>query len=166
MKTLPYDRISAVNYAKKWAFARNPEYFDFSFLGGDCTNFVSQCVYAGSGIMNYEPVYGWYYISSYDRSPAWTGVEFFYDFFINNKGPGPFATETDETNLLPGDVVQFKGRDSFRFDHTLSVTGIIPSIKPIILVSAHTDNAYMRPLNTYRFRDIRFLHIEGVRKEE
>ena len=29
MKTINYDRISAVNYAKKWALSRNPRYYDF-----------------------------------------------------------------------------------------------------------------------------------------
>ncbi|MDE6790670.1 MAG: amidase domain-containing protein, partial [Clostridia bacterium] len=68
-----YDRRAAVAYARRWAFSRNPNYFDFSNLGGDCTNFASQCVYAGSGIMNYTPVFGWYYISADNRTASWTG---------------------------------------------------------------------------------------------
>ena len=51
-----YDREAAVEYANKWAYGRNPRFYDFSQLGGDCTNFASQCIYAGSGIMNYTPV--------------------------------------------------------------------------------------------------------------
>ena len=60
---MEYNRANAVAYAKKWAYGRNPKYYDFSDLGGDCTNFASQCIYAGSGVMNYTPTYGWYYIS-------------------------------------------------------------------------------------------------------
>lgn len=37
----PYDREQAVQYARMWAYDRNPAYYDFSNLGGDCTNFVS-----------------------------------------------------------------------------------------------------------------------------
>ena len=55
-----YDRERAVEYAKKWALGRNPEYYDYSDIGGNCTAFASQCVYAGCGIMNYTPDYGWY----------------------------------------------------------------------------------------------------------
>ena len=44
----PYDRRAAVEYAHKWAFGRNPEFYDFSEIGGDCTNFASQCLYAGA----------------------------------------------------------------------------------------------------------------------
>ena len=37
-----YDRERAVAYAHQWAYSRNPAYYDFSVLGGDCTNFISQ----------------------------------------------------------------------------------------------------------------------------
>ena len=40
------DAEKAVRYAGKWAYGRNPAYFDFDGLGGDCTNFISQCIYA------------------------------------------------------------------------------------------------------------------------
>ena len=41
---LPYDRQAAVRYASRWAYGRNPAYADFDALGGDCTNFASQCL--------------------------------------------------------------------------------------------------------------------------
>ena len=47
-----YDRRRAVEYALRWALSRNPEYYDFEDIGGDCTNFVSQCLFAGCGVMN------------------------------------------------------------------------------------------------------------------
>ena len=43
----PYNRELAVAYAHRWAYGRNPEYFDFQGIGGDCTNFASQCIYGG-----------------------------------------------------------------------------------------------------------------------
>ena len=54
----PYDRAAAVVYAHRWAFKRNPAYYDYEEIGGDCTNYASQCLYAGSGIMNYTPDFG------------------------------------------------------------------------------------------------------------
>ena len=71
----PYDRQAAVRYASRWAYGRNPAYADFDALGGDCTNFASQCLYAGAGVMDFTPTFGWYYRSLRDRAPAWTGVE-------------------------------------------------------------------------------------------
>jgi hypothetical protein len=76
MRERGYDRESAVQYARRWALGRNPAYYDFENIGGDCTNFVSQCLYAGAGIMNYTPVYGWYFNSLSDRTASWSGVEY------------------------------------------------------------------------------------------
>ena len=42
-----YNAQKAVNYAKRWALDRNPDYYDYSGMGGDCANFVSQCLIAG-----------------------------------------------------------------------------------------------------------------------
>ena len=41
---LPYDRAAAVRYAHIWAYGRNPRYYDYESIGGDCTNFASQCI--------------------------------------------------------------------------------------------------------------------------
>ena len=57
-----YNRERARAYAERWAFDRNPLFADYTGIGGNCTNFVSQCVYAGSCRMNFTPVFGWYYI--------------------------------------------------------------------------------------------------------
>ena len=58
-----YNRYAAKEYAKKWAFSRNPKYYNFDPIGGDCTNFISQCILAGSNTMNYTKNTGWYYIN-------------------------------------------------------------------------------------------------------
>ena len=34
-----YNREEALAYAKKWAFGRNPIYYNFDPVGGDCTSF-------------------------------------------------------------------------------------------------------------------------------
>ena len=47
-----YNREAAVSYARRWALGRNPAYMDYELWGGDCTNFVSQCIYAGGLAMN------------------------------------------------------------------------------------------------------------------
>ena len=72
MTLRPYDRQAAVAYAHRWAYLRNPAFYNFDKLGGDCTNFASQCLYAGAGVMDYTPTFGWYYNSQYSRAPAWT----------------------------------------------------------------------------------------------
>ena len=34
----PYDRLEAVIYAHRWAYGRNPAFYDYEEIGGDCTN--------------------------------------------------------------------------------------------------------------------------------
>ena len=85
LKEIGYQREAVLEYAKRWAKGRNPRYLDFEHLGGDCTNFASQCIYAGSGVMNYTPTMGWYYSSGSNRSPSWTGVVYLYNFLTGNK---------------------------------------------------------------------------------
>ena len=54
-----YDPAKAADYAKKWCNGRNPEYVDYTNLGGDCAAFVSQCLIAGgfnfTGAPNVKP---------------------------------------------------------------------------------------------------------------
>lgn len=158
----PYNREMAIAYANKWALSRNPAYFDFTEFGGDCTNFISQCVYAGSGVMNYTKTFGWYYISSYDRSPSWTGVKYFYNFLTTNEKKGPFASEVPLSELIPGDIIQLKNFADVYY-HTLIITEIRGRKTPdYILVNAHDFNALRRPLATYNYASYRCLHIEGV----
>jgi len=162
---LPYNREKAVQYAHEWAFGRNPKYYDFDKVGGDCTNFASQVIYAGSGIMNYTPTYGWYYRSSYDRTASWTGVNFLYKFLVNNKGAGPFAEVVDAIDAKPGDIVQlsFQGGDEFDHSPVIVKTGTHGNLDEI-LVAAHTYDRDYYKLTNYTFKGIRFLHIKGVRR--
>lgn len=163
----PYNRERAVAYAKRWALDRNPLFIDFTGRGGNCTNFVSQAVLAGSCTMNYTPDFGWYYVSAEDRAPAWSGVEYFYDFMVGtpafaerNGGVGPYAMEVTREAAEVGDVIQYANASGDWY-HTVMITGFDGEE---IFVSAQSDNALDRPLSSYRNAVTkRFLHIEGVR---
>ncbi|MDP4180069.1 MAG: amidase domain-containing protein [Bacillota bacterium] len=162
---LPYNGDRAVEYAHRWAHGRNPQYFDFENTGGDCTNFASQVIYSGSELMNYMPTFGWYYVNSYNRTPSWTGVNYLYNFLINNDGEGPFAVETDMKNAVPGDIVQLSFEGGNFFNHSPVIVQIKhPVSYNNILVAAHTDDQDYYPLTGYEWVDIRFIHILGVRK--
>ena len=158
MRDLPYDRSAAVAYARRWALNRNPAYYNFDKIGGDCTNFTSQCIYAGAKIMNYKPITGWYYRSSYDRTASWSGVQYLYNFLVNNLSVGPHAHVVPQNEAMPGDIVQL-GTNSGHFYHSPVITAVTPTI----LVAAHSDDALDRPLSSYVYETARFLHIDGVR---
>ncbi|MDD4686079.1 MAG: amidase domain-containing protein [Clostridia bacterium] len=152
-----YNRVSVVDYALTWWNSTNPNFYNYDRLGGDCTNFVSQCIFAGSGIMNYNKNNGWYYINSNNKSPSWTGVDFLKTFLLNNKSKGPFAMLCYLDEIELGDIIQI--RQSTYFNHSLVVTKIENSN---IYVTAHTNNVKNKLLNAYNPREIRCLKISGV----
>ncbi len=159
MQIKNYNRDTAVVYAQKWAYLRNPRFYNYDGIGGDCTNFVSQCIYEGCKTMNYDTINGWFYNSANDKSPSWTGVEFLYNFLINNKGVGPFARKCSVEELEKGDIVQLSF-DGIKFAHTLFV---VNNIGGEIFVATHTFDSYNRNINTYSYKKIRFVKIEGYR---
>ena len=163
MELQPYRREEAAAYARHWAYGRNPEFYDYERIGGDCTNFASQCIYAGTGVMNYTPTFGWYYIDADNKAPAWTGVEYLHNFLIRSEiSPGPICTVTQDLAAAePGDVIQliFEGDV---FQHSPVVVATDGSGQPSgILVAAHSYDADCRPLDSYMYQQYRVLHILG-----
>lgn len=160
---LPYNRTAAVQYAHTWAFLRNPDYYNYEGIGGDCTNFASQCLYAGGGLMDYTPETGWYYLSPNRKAPAWTGVEFLYRFLLwEGKKCGPCAEEVTPWEIQPGDLVQLSFGGG-QFGHTPVVVSVVGGR---ILVAAHTYDADWKPLDSYQYEKARYLHITGIKPRE
>lgn len=158
-----YQRQEVVEYAKKWAFSRNPNYYNFDSVGGDCTSFASQCIYAGCKIMNYSKRNGWYYINGNNKSPSWSGVEFLYQFLVNNTSTGPYGRISSQEKMEIGDIAQLSF-DGIKFSHTLVIVSIInPYDLSKIKISSHTFDSFGKAISEYSFQKIRFIHIDGVR---
>lgn len=153
-----YDREKAINYAKEWAYKRNPKYYNFDNIGGDCTSFISQCLYSGYGVMNYKKHAGWYYNSVNDRAAAWSGVEFLYKFLINNKGVGPRAIESTIQECIYGDIIQLSF-DGKKFSHSLIIVDKKGNNVNNIYIASHTDDNYYKNLYLYNYKSIRYLHL-------
>ena len=155
-----YNRKKAVEYAYRWWDSRNPQFFNFDNLGGDCTNFISQCLFYGGIEMNSISKLGWFYYSINNRSYSWTGVEEFYNYAINNKSNiGPSAKVVSIDKIEVGDVVQMLQTGN-RFHHNLLITKI-NGVKNLdnIYVTCHTYDAKDKRLSDYYFTKIRFLKI-------
>lgn len=153
-----YNRQKAIDYANKWAYSRNPQYYNFDRIGGDCTNFVSQCLLAGGAKMNYHKEKGWYYRNANEKSPSWTGVEFLYQFLINNTNVGAFAKEIDREEIAIGDIIQLSF-DGESFSHSL----IVVKRNTDIFTASHTFDTYLKNIKEYAYERIRYLKIEGIR---
>ncbi len=161
---IPYDRELAVDYANTWAYFRNPKFYDFSAIGGDCTSFASQCILAGGAVMNFTPTFGWYYVNINDRAPAWTGVKFLFNFLVNNTGIGPYGHEVDISEIMPGDICQLI-LDEEDWQHTPVIVSIDGNEAnyDTVHVAAHSYDCNCRPLSSYAITKARFVHIDGVR---
>lgn len=159
MHFVEYNRNEAVEYAKTWAMARNSQYLNFDGIGGDCTNFASQCLLAGIGIMNYTKDIGWYYNSSTDRAAAWSDARYFRKFILSNTNEGPLGNSAPINSLEKGDFISLN--NGIEYYHTLVVTGF-ENNQP--LVCAHTDDSYMRKLSTYHYISAQGIHILGGNK--
>ena len=156
MHFVEYNREKATEYAKKWAFKRNPDYYDFEGIGGDCTNFASQCLYAGCGVMNFTKDFGWYYISINNRAPSWSSAEYFRRFMIENRGEGPFAVSREISQLEKGDFILLNNGSEYY--HSLIVIGFDDKTP---LVAAHSVDAFGVLLSSYSYEKAMGVHIIG-----
>lgn len=118
-----YNANAAVSYAKKYAESPNKKYYDFSNDGGDCTNFVSQCVNAG-GLRQARG--SWHYNNVNDRSPAWTGAPQFFNYWVNERGVTNIQGRY-KSDIAPqaeaGDVIQYREGTTGIIYHSIFVCG-------------------------------------------
>lgn len=157
-----YNRKAAAQYAEKYALKRNDDFFDYTNMGGNCTNFISQCIYAGAPKMNVG-VNGWYYFSVSNTSVSWANVEPLYNFLTSNLAVGPYGEEVNIGKCEIGDIIQLKFYGKNRFSHTLVITQI-KSLEPEgIIVCANTRDIKNVPLSFYVYEKFRVIHIMGYR---
>ena len=85
-------------------------------------------------------------------------------FLVNNKGVGPRGKEVGIDEIQIGDIVQLSF-DGIKFAHTLIVVNTRNVLTlDNIYVASHTYDSYNRRVSSYKFKDIRFIHINGVWK--
>ena len=155
-----YSRQKAIEYAYTWWNKRNPNFFNFDELGGDCTNFVSQCLFYGGIKMNYTNL-GWFYKSLNYRSPSWTGVDEFFNFSVNNKSDfGVRCLLCNFNEVEIGDIVQLQLNNENEFHHTALITKIEGEINhQNIFITCHSYDAKDKSLISYNYKQIRFLKV-------
>lgn len=153
---MEYNRERAVEYAIRWALGRNPVYKDYEEWGGDCTNFISQCIHAGKIPLDHEGnsvLRQWYWYSDANRTPSWTAAQPFYKYLtLNNTEEtqrfGVYAVETEFNTLEKGDIVQLLYEDNLAY-HTMIVSEVILEDNMLVdyLVCQHTYDLLNYPLS-------------------
>jgi hypothetical protein len=148
-----YNGAAAAAYADTYWSTYNSQYPSFANKGGDCTNFVSQALYAGGIAMRTSPPYtgdaAWY-IQQRNRknwtwSVPWVNAQDDSVFLVQDL-PGVTQVETltgaapgqvIPSNGSQGDVVLYDWNNDGTFDHeTIIATPDGQS------VDSHTNNRY------------------------
>ncbi|MBU6145217.1 MAG: amidase domain-containing protein [Paenibacillaceae bacterium] len=147
---MAYDRREAVVYARRhWNFG-NAAYERFAT---DCTNFVSQCLFAGGIAMDYTDrrSTGWWYVGRSVQGEQWSFSWAVAQALYGALRAGAIRTmrvtwvrRVEELSL--GDVIFYDFHGSGRIAHSVIVT--TPGADA--LVHAHTSDVRDRP---WHYRD-------------
>lgn len=136
-----YNYSAMANYASTWALSRNPAYRSFP---NDCTNFISQAVYAGGWIMVsgfYQSSSAWWY-NSLNQSYTWAGAQNWYWFAT---GSGRTSYLGNVWYLAIADVLQMDFDRNSSIDHTMMVTYTTSNER---YLSYHTMDTLNRSLSS------------------
>lgn len=135
-----YDRMKVVKYAEMWWNSYHPAFPKFDV---DCTNFVSQCLYAGGIPMTGYPnrQKGWW-MKNKSWSYSWA-VAHAFRWYLSGEHLGLQAMEVSAPEqLMLGDVICYDFEGDGRFDHSTIV--VAKDRQGMPLVNAHTTNSRMR----------------------
>jgi hypothetical protein len=137
---VPYDRSQAVQYAAMWWSSFNPMFRAFQ---DDCTNFISQCLWAGGMPMEVtgRRDQGWWYLGPNENwSYSWA-VAHSLRWYLDVSGRGEKRESARQLEL--GDVISYDWDGDHTWQHNTIVVGFDPDGEP--LVAAHTAAAWGRP---------------------
>ncbi|MBC8080221.1 MAG: amidase domain-containing protein [Gorillibacterium sp.] len=165
-RAIPYDRKRAAAYADLWWEAGNPAYLEFAV---DCSNYVSQCIFAGGAPMNYTNKRGtgwWYRGKSGNRelwSYSWAVADSLRRFLSNSRQGLQAKLVNSPQQLLEGDVISYSWNGNGHYGHSTVVTAMDGNGMP--LVNAHTVSSkhrYWDYRDSYAWTEntqYRFFHI-------
>ncbi len=167
-----YNREAALAYSYEYVYTRNSDsYVDYSGYGGNCQNYVSQCLFAGGIPLDIvgNDVWKWYDVrisntnSASGRSSSWTGVDEFVFYAENNTGFGLVA-EVDAPYYSgeAGDVLQFGTEGDWR--HAVLITQAVCDEDGNVidyLVNSNTANMENYPASLYGYPEAILTKIIG-----
>jgi hypothetical protein len=172
-KPLKYNRLKAVAYAQKYAGAAwgagnnnryNPRYRDYTYIGGDCTNFASQVIGdpEGGGL----PMRGGWRYTSGGGTEGWVRTDSLKSFLFNSgyaklvaRGHYEHVIKREAIDKLQvGDLVAYEiGHGNV--DHFAVIVGFDANRYP--LVNCHTADRYAMPfdLGWDKYTKYLFIHM-------
>ncbi|MGV8979639.1 amidase domain-containing protein [Clostridium sp.] len=163
-----YNRLEAVDYAAKYAVNPNKKYKYFSVInedGGDCTNFVSQCLKAGGAPMDYNIIRPWWYDTKQNKgSVCWTVAHSLYWYLkVNqriNRNVIKGLEVDDIKNLEIGDLIFYENNHNTIFHAAIITSFIDASGNSEPRISQHTYNQLNETYKkSYDYKKMHFLKI-------
>jgi len=162
-----YNRKLATSYAMQYALEPNKNYKFYEFVngnGGDCTNFVSQCLRAGGAHMDYNNVRPWWYDGRGKASICWAVANSLFWYLKTNQRLNRNAIKGLEVENLReieiGDVVFYENYNNSIF-HAAIITSFIElsgNLEP--LISQHSYNQINETyIKSYDYKKAHFLKI-------
>ncbi len=153
------DRFSGAAADDEYGFSYNSSYPNFNFMGGDCTNYISQTLIAGgfkrNGAWNY---------TMFSGSRAWCNAQGFKEYLLYSGRASLIAKGSYKDvyklayKLLPGDIISYE--EAGKIVHSAIVTGLDSKGYP--LVNTHTTDRYHVPWDMgWNDSDIKFylMHV-------
>jgi hypothetical protein len=163
-----YDRVKAQRYADAWWNDYNPRFRRFTV---DCTNYVSQCLWAGGASMNVtgRRDKGWWYRQAGGEkdswSYSWTVAHSLYWYLATSDKALRAEVKASAGELTIGDVISNQFDGDGRWQHNVIVTDMDGQGMP--LINAHTVNSrkrYWSYQDSYAWTEktkYKFFHIIG-----
>lgn len=141
-----YNVSNAIAYADKYCINYNSAYNSYKGRGGDCANFVSQCLYTGGFKQDSE----WY-----KHSVAWINVM---KQIAHFKAYGTFLNATN-SNLIKGNPIYFDWNGDSTYDHATICVGRNNS--GIAILDSHTKDLYHATWTNWSFRKAATIQLRG-----
>jgi hypothetical protein len=143
-----FDIVAACTYAETFALTPNPKYKSFDNIGGDCTNFISQILFAGGLKQNntWKPY-----------TMPWIRVNDLYLYLTRNKLAIKLPSDTQ---LSKGCIIQFYTPEIGRYFHNGFITYELENND--YLYCCHSYNKLNYPLSQiypHRYPVLRALKI-------
>lgn len=171
-----YNRKMSIDYMNKYYNSYNKKYYDYTNLGGNCTNYASQILnFSGipfSKVISNPTYQNWYYFGpNYpnQRTSTWTGATMFRKYFGDIQGIGQKVAKSMKTYtisqaiddfsdivlmVLPGDIISH-GHNLDTSYHTQIVYKVDYANNDII-VSQNTSNS--KSISLYEYLKLRKLN--------
>ena len=150
-----YDPQAAVNYAEAWWNGRNPAYHDYSGSGGDCANFVSQCLIAGGLDLSAGPG-----VDGRGCIPSVVNLDYNLRHYQNTQYQ---VGGSEPLWVVKGDPILFYSNDG---THHHSAFGVVGDASHYWHGNAHTMDCYHKPISWFlsdpNLDYCVYFHIKGV----